>query len=184
MKIIFIILVMLSFVYSDEMQRIEAIVKDINELRGDYEKCQSELKVQKPTKISAKILTCQSAQNEALKYKKLYEKEKQKNIALQTKSYKQENAFPSLMMKKEYQTKAVEVEEIVSFKASSFRLKVDSIVYDSIDGNKIVEWQKNRTFTSNKKTKNWIKVTGYFVDRRWQRAKDEMWIKIAQVYKK
>ena len=270
MKILFVILMMLSLSGADEMTRIEAIVDDITELRADYEKCQKDLK-------SKGIVSKDS------KYKKLYAKEKQKNVILKaeldfnsdlaksnkllskrikelekqvkrkdkllktkdkalksktnckekkckpcnkcekckkckeckkakpcpvvkpckkakpcptcpkTKISKKEisskvcdktNTFPKLMMKEVSKTKKINSEKIITFKASSFKLLTDSIIYDGVDGKRINKWVKNTSFTSNQKTSNWIKVSGYFVDKKWTSAKKEMWIKKAQVIKK
>ena len=221
MKIIFITLMLFSFLHSDEMQRIEAIVQDITELRANYEKCQDELKNKTLSKISVTTSTTS-------KYEKLYEQEKQKNAILKaelnfqsdlqksnkilslrikelekqlifknnllktkvkTKKNKDKicqevDTFPDLMMKKEYQKKTSNLNKIMKFKATSFELNVDSIVYNAIDGKKIDKWSKGTSFTSNKKTSKWIQITGYFVDKKWRSSKKEMWIKIAQVSKK
>jgi len=221
MKIIFITLMLLSFLYSDEMQRIEAIVQDITELRAEYEECQDKLENKTKSKIS--VTTSRPD-----KYEQLYKKEKQKNIILkaeldfqtdlqksnkilssrvkelekqllsknnilktkvktkknQDKICKEVDTFPNLMMKKEYQKKSSSINKIIKFKASPFKLNVDAIVYNSINGKKIDKWSKGRYFTSNKKTSKWIQVTGYFVNKKWRSSKKEMWIKIAQVSKK
>jgi len=221
MKIIFIALMLFSFLYSDEMQRIEAIVQDITELRTDYKECQNELKNKTISKISA-------ATSISNKYEKLYKQEKQKNTILKAeldfksdldksnkylslrvkelekqleskdnllkskvktnknveKSCKEVDVFPNLIMKKEYQKKTSKVKKIIKFKAASFRLNTDSIIYDGINGKKIDKWVKGTSFTSNKKTLNWIQVTGYFVNKKWRSSKKEMWIKKAQVSKK
>ncbi|MCW8895067.1 MAG: hypothetical protein OQK48_06905 [Sulfurimonas sp.] len=213
MKIIFITLALVSFVYADEMQRIEAIVKDITELRGDYEECQAQLKDKKITNSLLNDSTCK-------KYEDLYKQEKNKNIILKAqtdynddllksnkslaasvetlkkqikkqkklliskdneinkllnnkKICKKENVFPKLMMKQEVTT--------TKFKARPFRLKIDSDIYDSIDGNKIDEWSKGTSFTSNEKTDAWVKITGYFVNKKWKKSQKDMWIKKSQV---
>jgi protein subunit release factor A len=205
MKIIFVMLVLISFLHSDEMQRIEAIVKNIDELRSDYEECQSELISKNATTVFAN----------PTKYKKLYKVERQKNIILKAeldynKNLQQSNenlttrvkklekliksqedllksktdAFTDLMMKKEYQKKSSTIEKIVKFKATTFYLEKDSNIYNMIDGKKIDKWDKKRTFTSNQKTQNWIKITGYFIDEKWQPNNKEMWIKIVNISEK
>jgi len=35
-----------------------------------------------------------------------------------------------------------------------------------------------------KKKKNWVKITGYFIDKKWKKAKKEMWIKDSKVSKR
>lgn len=93
-------------------------------------------------------------------------------------------SFPKLMMKEEYQKKLPEGDKIVEFKPSPFRLKTDSIIYDAIEGNKIGKWEKGRSFTSNTRTNSWIKISGYFVKRKWKKADGDMWVKRAQVVKR
>jgi len=46
MKILFLAILVFSFLYSEEMQRIEDIVNDISKLRVDYEECSKQLQVQ------------------------------------------------------------------------------------------------------------------------------------------
>ncbi len=226
MKIVFITLVLLSYLHADDVQRIEAIIKDIAKLRVDYERCESELKDKKTALFSADTSSCQ-------KYKELYEKEKNKNVILEAqndydkdllksnknfekiikklekqiknqkklllskdneikklqKNSKNEcektNEFPKLMMKEKYKKQNyAEKKKITTFKARPFRLKADSYIYDSINGNKISQWQKGTSFTSNQETDEWVKITGYFVNKKWKKAKQEMWIKKAQVFKR
>jgi hypothetical protein len=87
---------------------------------------------------------------------------------------KDKNVFPKLQIEKEF----LEAESLESFQASSFRVNKNTAIYDAIDGSKIAEWEENTSFTSNQKTKKWIKITGFFVDRVWQKATNDMWIKI------
>ena len=175
MKIVFITFLLFSFLHADyildtdSMKRIEFIVKDITKLRSDYEKCKEKLKDKKITKISTETSVCKQANEEAKKYKKLYEAQKHKNKILKAQLS---------------EIRASEVEKIIKFKAATFRLNDDSIVYDSINGNKVDIWKKGACFTSNKKTNNWILVTGYFVNYKWQSSKKKMWIKITQTLRK
>ncbi|MCK4874416.1 MAG: hypothetical protein KAS26_01085 [Sulfurimonas sp.] len=103
-----------------------------------------------------------------------------------TNECKEVNEFPELMTKKKYKknNSYTRKEKIINFKAKPFQLNVDSNIYNSIYGKKIYRWKKGRSFTSNKKTKTWIQVTGYFINKKWQKAKKEMWVKIVQVSKK
>lgn len=198
MKIIFMALMLLSFLHSDEMQRIESIVKDISELRSEYDKCQVELKAEKmshyiDTDESKKELLKKidylekqvKKQEEVLKTKELTIKNltntlksSSKKTTAATKTCKEANDFPELMMKEDHQ------EKIVTFKACPFVLNVESIIYDGINGKKIDKWGKGTSFTSNKETKSWIQITGYFVNKKWVIAKKDMWLKKAQVSKK
>ncbi|MDQ7061234.1 MAG: hypothetical protein Q9M43_08885 [Sulfurimonas sp.] len=89
-----------------------------------------------------------------------------------------ENPFPILMMKKPLSEKEEQ------FKASSFRLIKNSSIYDSINGNKIAQWEEKSSFTSNTMSENWIKITGFFVDRQWQKSKESLWIKKENIIKR
>lgn len=229
MKIVFITLILLSsYLNADDVQRIEAIIKDIAKLRVEYEICESELKEKKTAIFSAETSSCQ-------KYKELYEEEKNNNMILKAQSdydkdllksnqnmakiikklekqikdqrklllskdieikklrknskneCKNTNVFPKLMIKEKYKkqsSKDIEKEEIITFKARPFRLKADSDIYDSINGNKISKWQEGTSFTSNQETSEWVKITGYFVNKKWKKAEQDMWIKKAQVIKR
>ena len=97
---------------------------------------------------------------------------------------KDENIFPQLVMKKTVVKKVKEKEEKINFAPSTFRLLRSVDVYDSINGNKITQWEKNRSFTSNIKTQNWIKITGYFMNKKWQASQEELWIKKENTVKK
>jgi len=190
MKVLFLIFLFLFLAKADEMSRIEAIVEDITELRSEYKECQEELKSKTAPSVT--------------KYKKLYQNEKQKNTILKaeleynddldksnknlskrikelekeiTKLKRKQNNFPKLMMKDEAEGK----DELIRFKARSYKLKYDSIIYNGINGKMITKWLENTSFTSGVKTKTWIKITGYFVNKKWTAAKKDMWIKIKQV---
>jgi len=237
MKILFLIVSLLSLLYSDEIERIELIVKDISELRGKYEKCNDELK--------ERATECEECKEMVEKYKKLYNNEKHKHRLLEAKvdskadkqksnkyllqrisklekslknrekllkskeniiknlmkksavttkitsvtpllkqNCEQTDGFPKLIMKKEYQIESLDESSIIKFKAAPFRLKTESIIYDNVNGSKIDQWERGTSFTSNKKTRSWIQITGYFVDKKWRSAKKEMWVKQAQVLKR
>ena len=72
MKYILVLLVLFSFSYSDEIQRIESIVKDITNLREKYQDSQNQLiiKEKNQEKQSRKIL---DLENQIKKYKKQLE---------------------------------------------------------------------------------------------------------------
>ncbi|WP_295023144.1 hypothetical protein [Sulfurimonas sp.] len=321
MKILFIFIFLLSSLYSDEAQRIETIIKDIAQLRGDYEKCQAKLqskeslsaqsrsyvapkikedssksrellarinKLEKTVKEQEKLLKtkenrinnlinelkiCSSKANtEQKKHKN--ELEHQKNIAkienfkfanreqskekiakkeqqkvlektvVQNKTVKKEQpkldekVVPQKSMAKKEQLKSIEniqpkesetkkgqlklvektlpeedvlkklqdvadkhrpensskkvnesikssqLQGVIKFEPTSFRLNARSSIFNAINGIKVDEWEKDRTFTSNQKTDNWIKITGYFIDRKWQSTGEQMWIREKDVFKK
>ena len=80
--------------------------------------------------------------------------------------------------------KPLKNENIQSMKASTFRLNETASIYDEVGGKKVLEWEKNRSFTSNQRTQNWIKITGYFVNRKWQKAEESLWIEESKVTEK
>jgi len=185
MKILFVILLFLSFANADEMSRIEAIVADITKLRAEYTQCLKELDTKKLYKkekekdisLNAKLENNSDlARSNASLRKRVKELEKKLKKLMQ-----KQNNFPKLIMKEDSKTKNT---KFIKFKAASFKLNYDSIVYDDINGNMITKWTEGTSFTSNIKTKSWIKVTGYFINKKWTSAKKEMWIKIKQVEKK
>ena len=184
----------LSFLNADEMKRIEAIVSDIQKLRADYDKCEKKLQnkgifISTDSKDSNRKVAFENdlLESNKLLSKKIEKLEKQlltKNNLLKTKdktinklSKNTKNSFPKLIMKKEF-------EKFITFKASSFHLVHESVIYDAINGEKLDIWEKNTSFTSSIKTTSWIKITGYFVNKKWKSAKQDMWVKFAQVEKK
>jgi len=162
--------------------------------------------------LKAKVLASKNTNKEISKKPKTKEKKKNtliikekiiENIVLV--NCEEPNPFPKLVMKKEFVSKnktiekAIKVEnlqelpkqkgllakeKIEKFKASAFRLNKDATIYDLLNGEKLYEWEKGTSFTSSIKTKNWVKITGYFVDRVWMRSSKELWIKHSDVIKR
>ncbi|MEA3330266.1 MAG: hypothetical protein U9Q29_01055 [Campylobacterota bacterium] len=237
MKFLLISLFLVLSLFGDELQRIESIVKDISQLRVDYEECRAELKSNNLTRMSAKISTNEnekllkyqrllkdeieknsllmaeieysnilkknlnetnkSLNNEINNYEKLLKtkdkkifslenrlKEKSVNQIIVKNEFDDSNKFPKLMLKSKYRKIVQNKEKVKLFKASSFRLSIDSIIYDSLSGKEIDKWEQGRSFTSNTMSENWVKITGYFVDKVWRKAKISMWIKRAEVIKR
>ena len=112
------------------------------------------------------------------------------------------NPFPKLVMKKEFlqkesvikkelpkikkivEPKKEEIEKLQRFKASAFRINKNAVIYDKVNGKKLYEWEKGTSFTSSIKTQNWIKITGYFIDKAWVRSSKELWLKISDATKR
>ena len=78
----------------------------------------------------------------------------------------------------------LEDENMQHFKAKAFRFDVEANVYDSINGDIIDRWDAKTSFTSNQKTDRWVKITGYFVDKKWQKAKKDMWVESDKVFQR
>ncbi len=112
------------------------------------------------------------------------------------------NPFPKLMMKERYQQsendhnmtvipkQPVKVEETVIepvpeqknlastfFKPRPFRLSQDADIYDRPGGKVIDRWEARTSFTSGEKQKGWIRITGYFVNKKWRPSKEKsLWV--------
>jgi len=203
MKWILLLLLLFSYSNADEVSRIELIVKDINKLRNDYNKVEEELGIYKydlrDEKEKNEILT-KEINNLVIELKKAKKAIKVKDnrnkiskntlndiaknkIILQkcmdNQIIEENNVFPDLQMKKEFlQNKK---ETLSTFKAKSFRFNKSAKVLDSINGELIDEWEITTSFTSNVKSKNWVKITGYFVDKVWRPAEKEMWVRATDV---
>ncbi len=96
------------------------------------------------------------------------------------KSKEDNNQFPSLIMKKKYKDE----QSISYFKASSFRINGEVKIYDHINGSAIAVWSDKTSFTSNQRVGKWIKITGFFVNKLWQPAKQELWVKSCDVLRR
>ncbi len=208
-RIIFTTLLLLNLSHADEIERIESIVGDITELKKDYKLTEKEkqnyLKELKASQIeNANLKSDLELYSDFTKKEESY-KNRIKNLETQLNSLKKElktkelqidtkeivvakclnsqreetNSFPKLQMKEEYQE--TQDSEIRYFKASAFRLKKQATIYDAVNGQNVAEWEDARSFTSNQRTDNWIKITGYFVNKQWQPASKEMWIEAGDV---
>ena len=179
MKLLFSIVVLMSLLHSDEIQRVNEMVNDITKLRNNYQECQEDLKNR----------FVKTNYNELEKYKLLFKKERVNNIKL-FKEQKQmikdmrwfadtiallENKLKEKESKKK--SKKVVLQKVSFVKPGTFHLKTNSNIYNKINGKKVDTWEKNRTFTSNIRSADWIKITGYFVNRKWTKAKKSLWIK-------
>ncbi|MDB2562338.1 hypothetical protein N9X61_01910 [Sulfurimonas sp.] len=110
-----------------------------------------------------------------------------KSIVVKKEICEDNNPFPSLMMKENIQESNVKVEVpqnkidtkelVVNSRASTFRLNKESKIYDKIDGNILFSWEDRTSFTTTKTTENWINITGYFIDKKWIKAKESLWVK-------
>jgi len=199
MKYIFTLIFLFLSLRADEIQRIEAIVNDITQLKHEYAQCQEkmankdtqkEFSAQKEKEYKN---TIDNLKNQISNYKKELKtkeniinklslnnktkvKTKEKEIkALVSTKCTNNNSFPRLMMKDKY---AVEF-----FEASAFRLNKKSDIYDAIDGDVVATWDNKTSFTSNQKTNKWVKITGYFVNKVWQSAQEELWVQSINVTK-
>lgn len=199
MKILAVIFLMVALLNAGEIERIDDMVNDISKLRTDYENCQKELADAKQTNSALKTemsaMEDLNSRNkepfakelEALKKdvemsKKLLEKKDKEIDKLNSKIINIEtpdNQFPKLIMKDEFAKKDV---NLTYYKATTYRLNSDTYIYDAPDGKKIEIWSKDTSFTSYIKKGEWIKITGYFIDKVWVSAKEkEIWVKESSI---
>lgn len=127
----------------------------------------------------------------------------EKSVTKIVKVCEDENPFPELMQKDGKTVKAHPVElehilqeikvpkpkkkidkQIISEKASSYRMKNESVVYESINGKVVAVWENKTSFTSNITQGSWIKITGYFVNKKWKRATKTLWVKSKDTIKR
>ncbi len=177
----------------------EQILNTQRLLQNERDKNKILLKEIQKYKISN--LSIEDLENQIIDYKKLLEIKENENNTLENeisnkkckpklivKKPENTNIFPKLIMKNEYEQqvlkKEISKEIIKEFKARTFRLKQESDIYDSIDGKVIDNWEDTTSFTSNIWTANWIKITGYFIDKSWLKAKKDLWIPKDRVQKR
>lgn len=191
MKYIFLLLITLVTLGADEIKRIESIVNDIAKLRTQYTECQEkskqkDMKIQKYKEkinnlenriivLNNQLKTKDKTIKNTIKNKKQIAKTKEKTLkTIVYQKCDESNPFPKLIMKDSVKSTEQKIEY---FEASAFRLNKDAGIYDAIDGALIENWENETSFTSNQRTQEWIKITGYFVDKVWRKADKEMWVK-------
>lgn len=221
MKLIIISIILSLFLYGDEIDRVESVLKDIEKLRKDNIECQNKLdsmnnskevekyrrllflekqknnlyaeKIKILDKSATTIEKNDNSNNKKIKillskeneYKKIISKYQEKikikdNIIKSLKNQINTNSKENISIENNPSQKLVikeNAEIIETFKASPFRLNSASDIYDSINGNVVYKWEDKTSFTSSVMTQNWIKITGYFVDKKWQRSDKELWVK-------
>lgn len=67
---------------------------------------------------------------------------------------------------------------------SAYRMATNAPVYNAPGGSVVDTWEARRSFTSGTVSNGWIKITGYFVNRVWQRADQELWVKESDVIRR
>jgi len=192
MRFVFILFIFFAtLIQADEIQRIESIVEDISKLRNSYVKVERELQNEKDKnkKYTKKI---DSLENEIISLKKQIKtkekivintsvvkplKSKNQTVAkkcLNNTINTESNTFPKLSMKKS--NMSITKQKVFSFKASTYRVNKLAYIYGSIDGEIVDEWEELRSFTSNQRNDTWIKITGYFIDKKWRPAETPLWV--------
>lgn len=67
---------------------------------------------------------------------------------------------------------------------SAYHMATNATVYSMPNGTKVDTWESGRSFTSGTSRDGWVKITGYFVNRVWQAASEELWVKESDVIKR
>lgn len=67
---------------------------------------------------------------------------------------------------------------------SAYRMATDAPIYSAPGGSVVDTWEARRSFTSGTAANGWVKITGYFVNRVWQRADRDLWVKESDVIKR
>lgn len=67
---------------------------------------------------------------------------------------------------------------------SAYRMAINATVYSAPNGAKVDTWESGRSFTSGTSSEGWVKITGYFVNRVWQSADEELWVKEGDVIRR
>jgi GTPase involved in cell partitioning and DNA repair len=181
MKLLIGVFLTLTFLNANEVERIQDIVRHMSQLKQSYTKCQGELNKYK------RLLEDEKAKNALLlsKIEKYNEKVSSIDKKINQKNIELAKTDKAKVSKEESKPQNKEEKiEIETFEPSSFRLNVDSFIYSRDTGKSIDKWEKGTSFTSNKKAANWIKITGYFVNKKWKKAKKDMWIKSEYVDKR
>lgn len=163
-----------------ENSNITKMDKIILELRKELENKNKLLKNKEKEIVSLKNDFSKNREIETVSLKSVKNETAPKKRVV-VKVCKDENSFPKLMMKDSTSNNSVKNENIYKIKPTTFRLKENSNIYNSIDGQKVDEWEKNSSFTSNIRSNGWIKITGYFVNRIWQKSSKELWVESKNV---
>jgi chromosome segregation ATPase len=67
---------------------------------------------------------------------------------------------------------------------SAYRMAKNGPIYSAPGGSVVDTWEERRSFTSGTASNGWVKITGYFVNRVWQRADRDLWVKESDVIKR
>lgn len=69
---------------------------------------------------------------------------------------------------------------------AAYRMKSDATIYDAPEGKPLFTWEAQRSFTSGMKSGEWVRITGYFVNRKWQatRENENLWVRESDVIRR
>ena len=118
-----------------------------------------------------------SKNEEIVQLKEQLKQEKAKKKVLQ------QHVDEYLKTQKKYALKS-QKQNITIITPSAYRTSKDAEIYNGINGKVIDKWEKGTSFTSYINADDWIKITGYFVDRKWRKAQKDLWIKKSDAFKR
>lgn len=213
MKRVVLIVAISTLLYGDEIERINLLVDEIDGMRKGYEKCTQQLQIcrsQKPkqqeckkgslktNQVDKRMIQNLQNENNNLKIKiKRYKDLQVENNNLKNQINKYKNLLKikteeiedlqkklTIAKKKTSQKRSHKHFKIITTQPKTFRTRIKADIFDKPDGLKIDRWEKGRSFTSYIKSGNWIKITGYFIDKKWTKAKKDLWIKEEDVFER
>lgn len=163
----------------------ETLVKELalsqNRVHKNDEKLQSKTQVAtsvKPVNLSTEYLALQKDNDTLLKELEACKKRPKRSVKkVQTSKdiCVDDNPFPVLMKKKTItEPKAPLRDKPLT---GVFRIKGESSIYNTVDGDVIEIWEDKRSFTSNVSKGDWIKITGFFINKIWTKANNALWVK-------
>jgi predicted RNase H-like nuclease (RuvC/YqgF family) len=155
------IILNITLLYADS--DIDKLYRDVNALNREYSACMKSLTEVEYLSTTKNIRMLQN-EIERLSYELSRQKltiEKLKTALKDSSSKLQHSEFSF-------------------FPATTFKTIKTVHIYDAINGKVVQTWLKNSAFTSQQKSRYWIKVSGYF-DPSYVSATSDMWIKREEV---
>ena len=90
----------------------------------------------------------------------------------------------ALELERKKSTKPVSGTSIKRSAPSAYRMATIASIYNAPNGTKVDMWEAGRSFTSGTSNGGWVKITGYFVNRVWQSADEDYWVKESDVIRR
>ena len=172
-----------------QLKLSQKTVKDLEKDKVDLEEKIENSKTASRKSLALSLLTLQE-ENKKLSKSLNNCENRPKTYAKNTKKVCiDDNPFPKLLKKevKPVSTKPLIQKNISNNKTSAssvYRIKGESTIFDKPNGQAIEIWEDTRSFTSNISKEKWVKITGFFVDRKWRKAQREMWVKEEKTLKR
>lgn len=134
--------------------------------------------------VSAPTQPCQASKSDGLEAKiKALEKElkasKQRYTQLQTQHESLRMDYEGLKQQQNYKPQKAASNAPFSWsEARAYRLLREAEIYDAPNGKVVARWETQRSFTSMQGEGEWVRITGYFVNKQWRPSREEsLWVK-------